>query len=105
MRAITSPRRTSAPSWGSAQVTTPSRSDLAVARSSRRRASTTSLSIAARSSPRPVELEVGGALRVDAIGFQLEQRDVRLLHVEVGLSQRVPRHEALIEQPALVLRA
>ena len=52
---------------------TPSRSDLAVARSSRRRASTTSLSMDGALEPEARELEVGGALRVDAVGFQLEQ--------------------------------
>ena len=53
MRAMTSPRRTNAPSCDSTQVRTPSRSDLVVDRSRSRRACAASLSRDPRSSPSP----------------------------------------------------
>ena len=53
MRAMTSPRRTSAPSCDTTQVSTPSRSDFVVERSSSRRACAASLSSEPRSSERP----------------------------------------------------
>ena len=56
MRAMTSPRRTSAPSCDSTQVSTPSRSDFVVERSSSRRACAASLSSEPRSSDEPFEL-------------------------------------------------
>ncbi len=56
MRAMTSPRRTSAPSCDSTHVSTPSRSDFVVDRSSSRRACAASLSSEPRSSDRPFEL-------------------------------------------------
>ena len=98
MRAMTSPRRTSAPSCDSTQVSTPSRSDFVVDRSSSRRACAASLSSEPRSSARPSSCTLVGALRVGPLLPELRQLDLRLLDRQLGAAQRLAREQALLEQ-------
>ncbi len=98
MRAMTSPRRTSAPSCDTTQVSTPSRSDFVVERSSSRRACAASLSSEPRSSAEPFELHAGGALGVLALVAELRELDLRLLDRELRAAQRLAREQAFLEQ-------